>query len=76
MKLIKNILILTVISFFCSNAFSEIEKENCAVVKNLAKKIECKLKNSTKVVTSKVDAATEGITSKKSLADFFKKKEK
>ena len=60
--------------FFSTYVFSETPLENCSVIKNVAKKLECKLKNVTSVVTSKIDGATEGITSKKTLADFFKKK--
>ena len=76
MKFIKNLIILTITFVFHSNSLAKTQKNDCTLVKNFAKKMECKLKNVTKGVTSKVDSTTKSITSKKSLADFFKKEKK
>ena len=74
MKFIKIFITTIACVFFVGNSSSAENNENCTLIKNVPKKLECKLKNSTRGITSKIDSSTSGITSKKTLADFFKKK--
>ena len=74
MKFLNILLLLIILCFFNTKAFSNENKKDCTEIKNLIKKLECKVASSTNSITSKVNVATEGITNKKTFADFFKKK--
>ena len=77
MKFSKIIIItitFTFVFFATYSTSAENNRVDCTLIKNIAKKLECKFRNATGGITSKIDKATEGITSKKTLADFFKKK--
>ena len=76
MNIFKIILISLFLSFSGTNSFSVENNTDCENIKNIGKKIVCKVKVTTKKISSKVSTKHEEINSKKTLVDWFKKKEK
>ena len=76
MKILKPLSIFLFCFFLNTNSYSEEVIADCSKIKNIVKKISCKTNLAKNKISSKFSSTHEKINSKKTLMDWFKKKEK